>query len=314
MSRRLYLSSLPIVTVMSQDQDSPLLPALIAEIRHERELQGVNYEELSAATGLHRTTLALYERGERGPTVEAAIQIAAALGLPLSELLRRAEIASKQASVTEEFKTKRKISLANFKNANRLYDLTGLSVDTIRHGIFSCYRILDAIDEQLINHGVGTISQVVELANLSSMIGNILASGLSEASNGLYSRNRPHAFPDLIPLNKAYDDLELKVAFEKNKPKGHLPKSGTYITFRYVLCDARGNYTKGKENRGNKVFIWEVKVGKVRENDFDLSSTAGDSGKTAVIKTTVFNNMSLIYYVRDLLPYSSRMLNYPGFN
>lgn len=106
----------------------------------------------------------------------------------------------------------------------------------------------------------------------------------------------------------------VRLNLEKNKPKGHLPKAGNYITFRYVLCNDDGVYAKGKETRGNRVFIWEIKVGTIAEADFDLSNTDGDSGKTAVIKTKVFNDMALVYFDRDLLPYSSKSEQYPGFN
>ena len=137
---------------------------------------------------------------------------------------------------------------------------------------------------------------------------------MANASNGLYIRNRPHAYPDLISQDGQHAELEIKVALEKNKPKGHLPKAGNYITFRYVLCNDDGVYTKGKDNRGNRVFIWEVKVGAIAEAGFDISNTDGDSGKTAVIKTDVFNKMALVYFDPDLLPYSSRSGQYPCFN
>ena len=51
------------------------------------------------------------------------------------------------------------------------------------------------------------------------------------------------------------------------------------------------------------------------KNDYDLSNTEGDSGKTAVIKTTVLRAMALIYFDPRLLPYASRGdTPYQGFN
>jgi hypothetical protein len=52
----------------------------------------------------------------------------------------------------------------------------------------------------------------------------------------------------------------------------------------------------------------------VREQDFDISNTAGDSGKTAVIKTGIFNAMALVYYDPTYCPFASRGDKYPGFN
>ncbi|OGQ48526.1 MAG: hypothetical protein A3H42_05840 [Deltaproteobacteria bacterium RIFCSPLOWO2_02_FULL_46_8] len=291
-----------------------ILKALLEILRSERERKGLNYEDFSAATGLHRTTLGLYERGERGPTVEAALNMARALGIPLSELLRKAESQASGNTISEQFAKRREIPTSNFRNAEKLRSFTGFAVDALRSAISDCYQTIDTIDAQLAIHGAEPLSKLVELANLSSMIGNLLGAGLADSSNGLYVRNRSHAYPDLIPQSAEYSDLEIKVALEKNKPKGHLPKPGTYITFRYVLCDNKGVLTKGKNSRGHRVFIWEVKVGKVTKEDFDISNTAGDSGKTAIIKTSIFNAMPLIYFDKDLLPYSSKSDQYPCFN
>ena len=75
------------------------------------------------------------------------------------------------------------------------------------------------------------------------------------------------------------------------------------------------NFTRGKENRGKTAHVWEVKVGVLTESDYDLSNTAGDSGKTAVIKTTVLQAMTLVYFDPRLLPFASRGdVPYRGFN
>lgn len=235
--------------------------------------------------------------------------------MPLSALIRKAEEVAVSGKSNEEFSARREVPIGNFRNGLALRNCLGLSVDAVRSAILDCYNTLDTIDQQLVAHGAEPMARLVELANLSSMIGNLLGAGLAAASNGLYRRNRPHAYPDLIPQNPDYDNLEIKIALEKNKPKGHLPKAGNYMTFRYVLCDESGRFTSGKENRGANVFIWEVKVGQIKESDFDISNTDGDSGKTAVIKTRVFNEMDLIYFDRDLLPYGrSQDGRFPGFN
>jgi hypothetical protein len=176
-----------------------------------------------------------------------------------------------------------------------------------------CYHTLDIIDKQLVANDAPRLANLVELANLSSIIGNILSGGIATASNGLYIRNKPHTYPDLLPQREPAKNLELKVALETNKPKGTLPKEGVYITFRYILGDANYRYIKGKNNRGNVVWFWEVKVGYLSKDVFSLSNTPGDSGKTAVIKTECLNSMPLIYYDKTLLPYNGKN-EYPGLN
>ncbi|MBB2483498.1 hypothetical protein H5P36_25490 [Bacillus sp. APMAM] len=109
--------------------------------------------------------------------------------------------------------------------------------------------------------------------------------------------------------------VEIKIALEKNSPKGHLTKAGYYLTYRYVLTDSNGNFIKGKENRQDTVTIWEVKCGYLNKEDFSISNTEGDSGKTAVIKTTSLNNMKLLYFNPSCIPYKhSSIKPYKGFN
>ena len=44
--------------------------------------------------------------------------------------------------------------------------------------------------------------------------------------------------------------------------------------------------------------------------DFDLSNTEGDSGKTAVVKTTSFDAMALVYFNPELMAYGKPRTGY----
>lgn len=301
---------------MSRDQD--FLVGFISLVKELRTQAGLTIEQLADLAGVHRTTIGLLERNERTPTLAVAHQIATALGHPLHELVQEASaISAGRATVPQlaAIHNARTPKQQQLRNIDALRRTTGMSGENLLGAISSCYQTLDLIDEQLIEKGSPPIAHLVELANLSSMVGNMIGGGLADYSNGLYMRNRPHTYPDLLPIGEGAVNLELKVALEKNKPKGHLPKAGTYITFRYVLGTKSGEYVKGKDQRGDTVWIWEVKVGELTENDFSCSNTEGDSGKTAVIKTEVHNNMSLVYYAPSLLPYRrGENDTYPGFN
>lgn len=301
---------------MSKDQE--FLTAFIDLIKALRVSAGFTIEQLADLAGVHRTTIGLLERYERTPTLALAHRIAQALGYPLHELIQEAtSIASGKASAPElaAIHAARTPKARHLRNMEAFMKITGMSGPNLLGAISDCYQTLDLIDEQLTEKGVQPIAHLVELANLSSMVGNIIGSGLAKHSSGLYVRNKPHTYPDLLPIRDGAVNLELKVALETNKPKGHLPKAGTYITFRYVLGSKSGAYYKGKATRGNTVWIWEVKVGELKESDFSCSNTDGDSGKTAVIRTSVHNQMSLIYYVPSLSPYRRHGDDsYPGFN
>jgi hypothetical protein len=157
------------------------------------------------------------------------------------------------------------------------------------------------------------LAAIVELANLSSMLGNILGAAIADSSHGLYKRNGPHKFPDLLPLKPPACDLEIKVALESNRPKGHLPKPGMYLSVRYVLGDHEGRHEIGK--RGDTIWIWEMKVGELKPGDFNESNTPGDSGKTAVVRTTVFHAMDVVFLDERFIPHKPRKGKlYPGHN
>jgi transcriptional regulator with XRE-family HTH domain len=292
--------------------------AFIELTKRIREKKGLTIEQLADLANVHRTTIGLLERQERTPTLQVATQIAHALEMPLAELIHEAELISKGKSSAQkmaEFHSKRKPSSNYIRNENQLINVFGIEGNTLLGAIDFCYQTLDVIDEQLMSKGSTPISHLVELANLSSMVGNMVGAGIADCSNGLYIRNKSHTYPDLLPVVPPAVDLELKMALETNKPKGHLPKAGTYITFRYILGDKEGNYKRGKEFRGDTVWIWEVKVGLLSESDFSCSNTAGDSGKTAVIKTDVHNKMHLVYYVPEHLPYAPKANDiYVGYN
>lgn len=199
---------------------------------------------------------------------------------------------------------KYEINAKNFRNVSVLKG-TDLDWVMLKDSVNSAYGILEAIDAKLLSLQSPRLAQLMELANLSSFLGNLISGAIATASKGAFLRNRPHAYPDL--LHKSGDPkrhLEVKVALENNKPKGHLPKAGNYLTFRYVLGDEKGGYTKGDENRGDVVWIWEIKFGNLRESDFSFSSTEGDSGKTAVIKTKSFDGMTLLYFDSTFCPFS----------
>lgn len=296
----------------TKDLSGRITAAIIELLAAERKRQELTYEDLAAKAGVDRSTIALWDRGERTPRIEVILKVCHALGLELSALLIQAE-ASASGLPKRAFPQRppRVLQTAHFRNEAALQRTTGLTSAMLRSGIEHCHQTFDTIDFQLQLHGAKPIGKLVELANLSSMIGNILAEGMATNSGGLYERNTPHTYPDLLPTAAPAIPLEVKIALETNRPKGHLPKAGTYLTFRYVLCGKDGGFKRGKDHRGDTAYIWEAKVGRLTEDDFDLSNTAGDSGKTAVVKTVSFDRMDLVYFNPALMAYGRSRNGYP---
>jgi transcriptional regulator with XRE-family HTH domain len=67
------------------------LQRLARRIRFLRERRGLTQEDFAARCGISVSFASLLERGERSPSYETLLQVAAALGLPPSELLRQDE-------------------------------------------------------------------------------------------------------------------------------------------------------------------------------------------------------------------------------
>lgn len=59
-----------------------------ANVRRERERQGLSQDALSVATGMRRSYISELERGRRNPSVHALERLAKALNVEASELLR----------------------------------------------------------------------------------------------------------------------------------------------------------------------------------------------------------------------------------
>lgn len=272
------------------------LGTLIAELRRQR---GWSLEDLADEAGRHRTYFGLVERGERHLSVASAYRAAEALGFSLSDLVHLAETPAANRAAHFE---RRVVPPGAARRADTVRENTGLGETWVSEAIEATHRTVDRIDEQLISTGSPPLAEVVELANLSAIIGNLLREALARGSNGRYKSNEPHTYPDLISPSGDAEGLEIKIALETNKPKGHLPKPGPHLTCRYVLADRAGNYSR--QDRGNVVWIWEVRLGELSKEDFSLSNTPGDSGKTAVIKTDSLDRLDCIYFDRRFLPYA----------
>lgn len=269
----------------------------LKKLRIEKNL---SHEQLAKRTGLNRSTISRIESGHRNPTVETAQKISRALDFNLGTL------------ILEETISHRTSNINYIRNTSKLSEL-GFTEENLLGAITHCYKTLDLIDFQLQNNGAPKLSKLVELANLSSIMGNVIGEGLALHSNKRFHRNKPHTFPDLLSNNANFTGVEIKMALEKNFPKGHLPKSGNYIFFRYVLVD-NNKFEKNSRNRGTTAEIWEVKCGYLKSSDFNVSNTEGDSGKTAVVKGASLNRMPLVYFNPNYCPYSLKDNKYVGFN
>jgi hypothetical protein len=194
---------------------------------------------------------------------------------------------------------------ASFANASVL-DRVGLSPQMLGAAVEYLYSTLDRIDQTLVAMKEDPLARLVELANFSSMVGNLLRSGVSKSSGGLFRNNGPHRFPDLLSTLDVERNVEIKVALEDNNPKGHLAKEGWHLTAHYVLCGADGCFSAGRENRGVQLWIWQLRFGNLRLEHFNISNTEGDSGKTAVVNAAGMRELAPVFCDFDRCPFSAK--------
>jgi transcriptional regulator with XRE-family HTH domain len=273
-------------------------------VRVLRQALGLSQEALALAAGLDRTYIGGVERGERNISLLNIQKIAQALNVSSADLL--------QSPIQNE--VIREPASNGFLNANVIESI-GLNHEILRQALQDTYNLLDKIDMTLEIAEVFPLSQTVELANLSSMIGNMFASAIAKHSNGLIKRNGPHKYPDLLTtgVSQQVPDLELKMALETNKPKGHLAKEGHYLICRYVLCQLDGSLQIGKEHRGVKPYIWEIRCGYLLLEHFNISNTAGDSGKTAVVNAAGMEILQVVYCDLERAPLSQKGKLYQSY-
>jgi len=155
----------------------------------------------NARAGLNRTYVGLLERGKRKPTVAAAAALADALDLSLGDLVLRAERmtpvddAAGDATPDVVSTPSRLADRECIESDVALREVTGVTADTIMPAINDAYFTLDLLDRELAKNGSPPLARLVELANLSSMLGNVLGAGSSRHSKGLYVWSGPHKVP-----------------------------------------------------------------------------------------------------------------------
>ena len=71
--------------------ESEFVHGLGLAIREARLGSGISQERLSELAGLDRTYVSGVERGGRNPTLDSMARLAVALGVKLSDLIKRAE-------------------------------------------------------------------------------------------------------------------------------------------------------------------------------------------------------------------------------
>lgn len=63
---------------------------MVSNLKEIRKAKGMTQAQLAKAAKIHRITIAKYEAGRIGPTLDSAEKLAAALGVTVDELIGKA--------------------------------------------------------------------------------------------------------------------------------------------------------------------------------------------------------------------------------
>jgi transcriptional regulator with XRE-family HTH domain len=291
-------------------QVSEIVAQLVTDARRQ---EGLSINDLADRAGVHRTYVGLVERRSRQPTLAVAASLAEALGLSLSELVAEAEHDAGNGHTPDvelvPAPPKREPDRAHVGVCPLLEATTGLTGGTVARAVEIAYRKLDLIDQQMRASGSRPIAGLVDLPDLTELVGDLLSAGMARASNGVYLQAGPEHWPRLQPLRQGLPELEVAAALETDRPTGRPGTAGVFLVFRYVLADRSGAFTRGQDARGDTVAVWEIRFGALGEEDFHVTGTRTGAG-TARLRRGALDRMELVYYDPALLPYAKATGDY----
>jgi DNA-binding XRE family transcriptional regulator len=64
---------------------------IVQQLRDERLRQKLSYETLAEASGIHRTSISLIERGKSHPTLIMCLRLCSALGMRLGDIINHVD-------------------------------------------------------------------------------------------------------------------------------------------------------------------------------------------------------------------------------
>ncbi len=95
----------PTVNHVASGPGVELTNCLVNVLASTRRARGLSLQEVAERARLHRTSLGLIERHERGVTVDVALRIAWSLGLSLGDLVTECEQTLSRASTLDSSAT-----------------------------------------------------------------------------------------------------------------------------------------------------------------------------------------------------------------
>lgn len=219
-----------------------------AALKHYREAVGLSQEDLAAKADLDRTYVSQLERGLKSPTLTSLEKLAGCLGIEAQALLRERRIGT-GPRIPEDYTVRQVDRVAVARGGDRL-EVPSLSLTSAINAAHEMIDDMYAVDLD--------IAAILGMRNLSAFIGELVATAILKAADGLFERN-PHqdGYPDLL-LMDAFGKMEWERLHERRRAKTPFsPFAGSGIEVKAtcggvptpLICRKRGRNHPGIGDR-----------------------------------------------------------------
>ena len=184
-------------------------------LRYHREQAGLSQERLAADAGLDRTYVSQLERGLKSPTLGTLEKLAGCLGVRVDYLLRRPSPTGLRFPADYVVSDQEGVGIARDGGAFAPFPISVLrGAINLAHGFIDDMYAADL-----------DIARVLGLRNLSAFVGELVATGIARASEGLFRMN-PHqdGYPDLLLMDR-------RGRHELERLRGRMNEKGPFSPF-----------------------------------------------------------------------------------
>lgn len=165
-------------------------------LRHYRNLAAMSQESLASAASLDRSYISQLERGQKSPTLNTLAKLADCLETTVPHLLREPMLDSPTVPADYVVRNLRQVTVARGRSAER-NETAALPTRSLLDAVNVTHQLIDDLYSSDLD-----IAAILGLRNLSAFVGELFASALGKASDGLLVAN-PHqdGYPDLLLMD-----------------------------------------------------------------------------------------------------------------
>lgn len=165
-------------------------------LRHYRNLAAMSQESLASAASLDRTYISQLERGRKSPTLNTLAKLADCLDTTVQRLLREPVADSPTVPADYIVRNLEQVAIARHRPAGEVETVT-MPTRSLLVAVNATHMLIDDLYSAELD-----IAAILGMRNLSGFVGELFATALSKASDGLLAAN-PHldGYPDLLLMD-----------------------------------------------------------------------------------------------------------------